>query len=352
METNSADVLLRQYAECPDPEASEALLGKLVVEHAQPGIHRIVKYKLAFQGAREAQDIEDVASEVLVELIGRLRAMKAGAAAESIGAFSGYTAVAAYHACHEYLRRKYPNRHRLKTRLRYLLNTEKRFAIWEDQTAGWICGLSDWQTGRRAATSTDVVNRWREILSDLPHGRSSLAPAALLAKIFERFGCPVEFDELVSIVGQIWGVEDPPPAPEKAARELESAEADPAVRLELKQWMNELWAQIRDLPQSQRAALLLNLRCGAESSAAALLPLTGVATIREVAEVLGLVPEEFARLWNQLPLDDLAIAERLGISRQQVINLRKSARERLTRRMGGKYRLPSDSNKARGLPSI
>lgn len=337
METNSADVLLRQYAECPDPEASEALLETLVVEHAQPGIQRIVRYKLAFQRAREAQDIEDVASEVLVELLGRLRAMKAGAAAESIGAFSGYTAVAAYHACNEYLRRKYPNRHRLKTRLRYLLNTEKRFAIWEDQTAGWICGLHDWQTGRRAA-SGDVVSRWRETLSDLPHGRSGLAPAALLAKIFERFGGPVEFDELVSIVGQIWGVDDPPAAPEKAARELESAEDDPADRLELKQWMSELWAQIRDLPQGQRAALLLNLRCGAEYSAAALLPLTGVATIREVAELLGFVPEEFARIWNQLPLDDLAIAERLGISRQQVINLRKSARERLTRRMGGKYR--------------
>jgi RNA polymerase sigma factor (sigma-70 family) len=339
METNTADALLRQYAECPDPEASEALLETLVVDHAQPGIRRIVRYKLAFQGAREAQDIEDLSSEVLLELISRLRAMKEGAAGESIGAFSGYTAVAAYHACNEYLRRKYPNRHRLKTRLRYLLNTDTRFAIWESPSAGWICGLRDWQAGRRAAPSGDVVNRWREKLSDLPHGRSGLPPGDLLAKIFERFGGPVEFDELVSIVGQIWGVDDPPAAPEKAAQELEAANPDPEHQLELKQWMTELWAQIRDLPQGQRAALLLNLRCGAESSAAALLPLTGVATIREVAEVLGLPAEEFAKVWNQLPLDDLAIAARLGVSRQQVINLRKSARERLTRRMGGKYRL-------------
>jgi hypothetical protein len=265
--------------------------------------------------------------------------MKGGGAEDSIGAFSGYTAVAAYHACNEYLRRKYPNRHRLKTRLRYLLNTEKRFAIWENPTTGWICGLRAWQEGRRPASSEEVVNRWREKLSDLPHGRTGLPPADLLAKIFERFGGPVEFDELVSIVGQIWGVDDPPAAPEKAARELEAAGADPADRLELKQWMTELWSQIRDLPQGQRAALLLNLRCGAESSAVALLPLTGVATIRDVAEVLGMLPEEFAGIWNQLPLDDLAIAARLGITRQQVINLRKSARERLTRRMGGKYRL-------------
>ena len=338
MESNSADVLLRQYAECADPQAADTLLETLVVEHAQPAIQKIVRYKLAFQGAREAQDIDDVTSEVLVELLARLRAMKEGSSGESIGAFSGYAAVAAYHACNEYLRRKYPNRHRLKTRLRYLLNTEKRLAIWEDPTAGWMCGLRDWQS-RRPAPSEDVVNRWREKLSDLPHGRSSLAPADLLARIFQRFGGPIEFDELVSIVGQIWGVDDPPAAPETAARELEAAGIDPAARLELNQWMAELWSQIRDLPQGQRSALLLNLRCSAESSAVALLPLTGVATIRQVADVLGIPAEEFAALWNQLPLDDLAIAARLGISRQQVINLRKSARERLTRRMGGKISL-------------
>ena len=43
--------------------------------------------------------------------------------------------------------------------------------------------------------------------------------------------------------------------------------------------------------------------------------------------------EELAGMWNSLPLDDRGIAERLGITRQQVINLRKSARARLARRM-------------------
>jgi hypothetical protein len=103
--------------------------------------------------------------------------------------------------------------------------------------------------------------------------------------------------------------------------------------------MSELWAQIRELPIAQRAALLLNLRSGSDGAAVALLPLTGVAGIREIAGALELPSEEFAALWNQLPLDDLAIAERLGVTRQRVINLRKSARERLTRRMGGKYQL-------------
>jgi hypothetical protein len=52
----------------------------------------------------------------------------------------------------------------------------------------------------------------------------------------------------------------------------------------------------------------------------------------ELAVALEMPPKVLAQLWNDLPLDDLAIASRLGLTRQQVINLRKSARARLARR--------------------
>ena len=42
---------------------------------------------------------------------------------------------------------------------------------------------------------------------------------------------------------------------------------------------------------------------------------------------------EFEQLWSQLPLDDLRLAAYLGATRQQVINLRKTARGRLLKRM-------------------
>jgi hypothetical protein len=38
-------------------------------------------------------------------------------------------------------------------------------------------------------------------------------------------------------------------------------------------------------------------------------------------------------LWPTLPRDDQWIADRLGVTRRQVINLRKCARERLARRL-------------------
>src|SRR6266567_3509010 len=145
MGTTPVDDLLKRYVECNDADRAEALLGDLIVEHAQPGIRKVVRYKLAFQGQWESQDIDDVAGEVVLELIGRLRSMREGGPADAIGSFAGYTAVAAYHACNEYLRRKYPNRHRLKTRLRYLLSTEGKFAVWEGSTGDCVCGFVKWQ---------------------------------------------------------------------------------------------------------------------------------------------------------------------------------------------------------------
>lgn len=336
MAATSVDALLARFVESSDPLECEALLAELIVQHAQPGIQKIVRYKLAFQGRNEAQEVEDIVADVVVELVARLRAIKDGGAGSAIGSFSGYTAVAAYHACNEYLRRKYPNRHRLKNRLRYLLNADARFAIWENTGADWLCGFAFWQRASRPAAPSELVSQWRDLLADLPHGETALPPAKLLSRIFDRVGGPIALDEAVQMVAWLWGVEDPPPASEAKGREVESGDVHPGLRLELAQWLKELWAQIRDLPQPQRVALLLNLRCDAQTPATVLLPVTGTAGMPEIAEVLGFTEDELAGIWNSLPLDDLAIGQRLGLSRQQVINLRKSARERLVRRVKAK----------------
>jgi len=66
-----------------------------------------------------------------------------------------------------------------------------------------------------------------------------------------------------------------------------------------------------------------------------LLPAIGIATIRQLAAALELTAERLAELWNELPIEDARIAELLGLTRQQVINARKSGRERLARRLKG-----------------
>ena len=51
------------------------------------------------------------------------------------------------------------------------------------------------------------------------------------------------------------------------------------------------------------------------------------------AQALEIPAPEFEKIWADLPLDDLRLADFLGATRQQVINLRKTARERLLKRM-------------------
>jgi RNA polymerase sigma factor (sigma-70 family) len=99
--------------------------------------------------------------------------------------------------------------------------------------------------------------------------------------------------------------------------------------------LDALWREIRALPCRQAAALLLGLRDENGREVVSLFPLTGTATLRQIATAIALPAERFAQLWSRLPLDDLTIAEILGATRQQVINLRKSGRERLARRLRG-----------------
>jgi len=64
------------------------------------------------------------------------------------------------------------------------------------------------------------------------------------------------------------------------------------------------------------------------------LPVVGVASIRQIGSTLAIDAQELADLWPELPLEDTRIAIILQLTRQQVINLRRTARERLLRRMG------------------
>ena len=313
------DSLALGYVGEQDPAEAERLLGQLLFEYCAPLIKTIAGPRLGGSAAT-SQDLDDVCGNALLDLIAKIGDVRAGAA-QAIESFSGYTAVVAYHACNDYFRQKFPQRHRLKNRLRYLLKPERGFDLWESARGNSICGLRQWRdsgvpAGDLRNTTTDHAAR--------------MSPPDLLGAIFERAGGPLEFDALVDLVAELWGVKDQAVTVNPA---LSLVQAAPVVEeTSLRTRLEELWEQIAELPLAQRLALLLNLRAHEEECALELFPLTGVASVREIAALLEIPPEEFALLWRELPLDDLAIAERLQVTRQQVINLRKSARRRLERR--------------------
>jgi hypothetical protein len=155
-------------------------------------------------------------------------------------------------------------------------------------------------------------------------------PGDAVAAILKRIGGPVQFDALVDTIAELWQLRDPVM---QSAELLSDPKRDQHGDLEQRQYLAELWSEIRELPEHQRAALLLNLRDSEGANAVALFLLLDIAGRDAIANAMGLPESELAAIWERLPLDDLTIAARLKIGRQQVINLRSSARARLARRM-------------------
>jgi DNA-directed RNA polymerase specialized sigma24 family protein len=338
------DPSLRGFVEAIDEADAERRLGTLLEEQAEPLIRKIVAHKLGtFRdpgeegGAR--QDLEDITADAVLALVSRLQALRADPEGSVIESFPDYTATVAYNTFAHYLRRRHPERSRLKNRLRYLLTRDRRFALWPTPE-GPVCGQTGWRArsaSREAASKLEEVtgapDRWLRWTSKGQTPGDD--PADLVSAVLQAIGGPVEFDRLVGAIAAL-------SAPE-AARETRSAtaldamadEASPPadVAYERRRSTQRLWGEVCLLPLRQRVALLLNLRDVHGSGLLWVFPLTGVASIRQIARALEMPDLELAEIWNRLPLDDRRIAERLGCTRQQVINLRSAARKRLGHRL-------------------
>ena len=338
------DAVLLPYLRARDEADASGALEKLVCEGAQPVVRDVIHNKLRV-GHSASSDLTndeaaDLAGEVTLKLVRRLRELRSNLTQEAIENFRGYVAVMAYHACDGYLRKKYPRRHSLKNQLRYVLTHHEGFALWERAGEVWLCGFARWRDGQKAAQQSKL----REFvespgLSDrfAKKAGEKLSPPDLLAAIFEHAREPVEFEVLVSSVADLWQVKDLVSQSNSIdADSLAAAHAGSSDQLETKMdqrtHLEKLWAEIRELSLRQRVALLMSLRDSNGRGVLALLPLIQIASIRQIAETLAMPAEKLATLWNQLPLEDREIAESLGVTRQQVINLRKCARERLWRR--------------------
>lgn len=315
-----ADEVLQPYLECPDEQDAEVLLAGLLFEQAEPLVRRVLARRL--DGAVCPQDREDLSGDVMVELLVRLRKQRSAPQENPIACFRAYAAAAAQHACDGFFRRRAPQRHRLKNRLRYVLREDPRFALWTDENGTMVCGLA----AKKGTRAGELRAAGDVIAADAPL-------ESALERLFEATADPLELDDVVGFLAQALGIRDAM-APIESVRERPGHTADPAAALDNRRRLQLLWSGILMLPAPQRAALLLHLQDDRGGPLLALLPVSGVASIQQIAAALEMSALELAELWNRLPLQDSAIAPRLEVTRQQVINLRSTARQRLARMVG------------------
>jgi hypothetical protein len=315
----ASDPILDDVLHAPTEELRQEAIAELLSAHVYRRVDQVLAGRFRRSSIR-ADQREDVRAEILLKLVNRLRRLVSHPDGEPLQSFADYVSVVAFNTFDDFVRRAYPLRTKLKNRIRYALRSDARFALW-DSGGAQLCGF-------RGCAGEAAAAR-------VPAEQMSITPGAdvreNLADLFAQAGGPIELDAVVSRIAAA----DIPVREESQAIGDSSATIarGPGQELEDLQSLRELWNEICALPLNQRIALLLSARDSTGESVTQFLPVTGVATIRQIGATLSIDAHEFGDLWHELPLEDTRIAVILSLTRQQVINLRRSARDRLARRL-------------------
>jgi hypothetical protein len=307
-------------------------LVRLIQEEAEPAIRRVLGRKFRIpakrlpeggSGARDALDCEDVCAAAKEKIIRRLSADPS--ASSQIANLGAYAAQVALSAWTEHLRAKHPQRYTVELKLRYLLSgrsAQKGFALWEDDSGRSVAGFSAW-SGRAAVDSAAYYERIAspEMIEDAAAQAND--PAGQIAALLRAFDGPVFLDDLVRMAAGLWGACDSTESMDGTQREIAGPTPPPDDKMRWEECLRWLWQELVRMPLKHRTAFLLHSEVIHQFEPA------GATSVRQIAAALAMPVEELASLWNDLPLDDLAIAARLGAARQEVINFRSLARRRL-----------------------
>ena len=202
------DALLIPFVRMADEAEAQRLLAELITEHATPLIKATIKRKLyTHVDAARAQEIEDIQSAAALQLLTRLRVCRAEPERWPVTDFRGCVIGITQHACYDHLRRKFPQRHALKSRLRYLLTHQLGLALWEDENGERLCGYTAWQARKATRAAQAEITRLRENLSllQLKQAPAQATTLELSLALFNFIGQPVTLNELTEVIAALTG---------------------------------------------------------------------------------------------------------------------------------------------------
>lgn len=303
----------------------DSTLEDLTDQVIRPIVRRRLHVTLSLSDTSRAnQDALELVGDIQIALISALKRGK-GLGSE-IADLDAYAARSAVNACYQHLRDRFPVRTQQTNKIRYMISHSKEFDLSQDTAGQWVCSLSGEHERHGNDAAADMTrSRYKRVIYEFVAAHEN----------------PVELERIVDAVMDRFEIRERTETPIDTDPERDSAAFDPpadvtnpVLRLELIDRLRQMWSILLELGPKHRKALLFNLRDG-DDCLISVLPLTGVASLAEIAESLEMPPGDLAELWQTLPWDDLKIAEHLGITRQQVINLRYTARARLVRDAGG-----------------
>lgn len=324
-----------------DHAAENSGLSELYQTKIEPIIKRLICAKLHVSlrpndDSKNNQDALDLLSETKVLILQKLSSSTNGDS--PIRDLEAYVRAVTANVFNQHLRRKYPRRLSLRNQLRYLFTHHAKLSLWRSDDNRSVCGLAGLHDGHipfAIALSDEQRSNLQVRVGGVLNTMTGREITEFAFAVFGLHDRPAFFDDLVSLACEVLNVAEPVEVaePENISEFMNASSAPSALStLEDEELVRWLWHEILELPLRHRIAMLLNFKDEGDTLIT-ILPAMRVASIKTIAAALEFDDDEFAEIWNELPWDHNRIAEHLGLTRQQVINLRQSARQTLRRKL-------------------
>ena len=331
-------------------DSEDEHLDELILFRAAPLVRRILRRRLGLHLSdhgtnRDNHEAEDLYQETLTKIVQTVRTLRSSASANEIEDFRGYVASITNNACVDFLRAKSPAKYRLKHSIRDVFNRHQDFRTWKahDEIVG---GFAVWYgTDRLPASSRQV----RDFETDLETFRTTRFPkedvhhvllTKIVAEVLQWIDRPIRIDDLADIVGLLLRIRDRPPETisfdETLVQEFGLGDNAIAAESELaaKELLTRVWQILGGMTPSQRDTYCFSFEDASGADLFSLLLEMGIATMQQIAKVLGRSVAEIIRLRALMPMDYAAIGAELGAPRSLVTQWRFRAIQRLKKDLG------------------
>ncbi|MEP7119102.1 MAG: hypothetical protein ABI880_16060 [Acidobacteriota bacterium] len=313
-----------------------AVLATRVID---PAVRAATTTYLSHLAAADRADVSAVCRDKLVSLV---RAVRRGDRTVPVADLEDFARASAADVCRDYLRRTRPTAAHLGNRIRLLSARGVGILGWTTAAGRHVILLPGWTDSVPLEPPYPWTGRARAWWGKAHAAADGPALMPTLIRIQEQTGAPLYVDAVATLLLEITGANeadtrlDASPEGDEPDLAVLDAGSGPDHLAIARRYLDRAWKELLAMPLHLRTALLLTLH---DQHGSALLPAfhcAGVTPLRDVADALGMKPDEAAAIWAHLPWDDRSVGRRLGLTGIQVLNARTAARSLLLKSMAAR----------------
>jgi RNA polymerase sigma factor (sigma-70 family) len=316
---------------------------ELITIYATPIIKRVLLQRLNFYFNPGRKDLhhpetEDLYQTVILKLITSISTHDPDTSIQGTEEIRKYIATITHNVCNDYLRMKYPERNRLKYKIRDLIRRYPEFSCWKVENR-FLCGLVEWRDRPESNRAEKLIFELNEKGSNTEIGKFTLVelvPFSLYRQVSHLFyWCdgPMELENLVHIIARIQGIKD---YPSESLNEegifnqhISCSPGQYSENVETKELLYKLWINSCKLPYNQRRTIILTSYDHTGESLLHRLLREQIVTITQIYRGLKMTREELISIWEKLPLDTSTAAVEFGTSTGMIAKWRHRALKKL-----------------------